>query len=305
MFSTFKERRAIRSAGLALFAALIASACSGADESGGASLPEGGQQYTDEGWLTLFDGAAPADMEVWIARQGLFAFDEQDIFTVTDDGLIQVLGPEPNTIEDALLMTKESYENYRFRVTYKWGEAHFNRRMFPRNSGFLYHVFGGPGADDPADTTIKRYRSAAELGNPDGDDYGGWIRSVEYQMRMGEAGQGLMIGSQAISTLNAEGYYAPSPEGDILAVKGAIYGAPPIFEIETSFDSATEWNVAEIIVEGANARHLINGEEVLVLHDIRTLDPETQFHVPLTSGRVGVQAEGAELYIRSIELLPL
>ncbi|MEM8936192.1 MAG: DUF1080 domain-containing protein [Pseudomonadota bacterium] len=273
---------------VAISASIALAACGAADEAAEVTV-EAPDEPTidaamdaDDGWITLFDGGAPENLEVWIARKGLFSFGDQEVFSLTDDGLIQVYGPEPGTIDDALLMTKDSVVNYHFVLEYKWGTEQFNRRDNLPTSGILYQLFGEPGPADPADTSIARYGSAEEIGFtidaenppfplPNGDDFGGFPRGALYQMRQGEAGawQGA----------------------------GGASGGP--------HDSLTDWNVAEIIVEDGRTRHLINGEEGYADDEIVVLDEVTFDTVTLTSGRVGIQAKGSEFYIRSIKIKPL
>ncbi|MEM6626061.1 MAG: DUF1080 domain-containing protein [Pseudomonadota bacterium] len=309
-------RRFVFAAGAALFA----SACAASGPTSDAPTsddPTSDAPTRDGEWITLFDNGEWGDgLEVWISREGVFPVDEQNIFTLTDDGLIQIYGPEPELVEDALLMTKQDYENYRFVVEYKWGSAQFNRLDAPLNSGILYHVFAEPTGEDPADPTIPRLGSTASYFAPvegppfaDGprkeNSFGGWTRSIEYQMRLGQGGFSRVIGTHALATVGEDGHYTPAIEGGEVEERGALKGQPFGFTAREAYDSETDWNVAEVIVNGDAARHLINGREVLVMEDFRVLDFATQKLMPLKSGRVGVQAEGAELYVRSIKLLPL
>ncbi|MEM8935076.1 MAG: DUF1080 domain-containing protein [Pseudomonadota bacterium] len=301
-----RSRATIGKTAAVLLSAIYASATASAAD------PSAAQ----DDWIALFDGEWGDGLEVWISRDGLFPVDDQEIFTLTDDGLIEVYGEDPTYVEDALLMTKQSYENYHFKVEYKWGTAQFNRLDSPKNSGFMYHVFDGPNADDPADTTMTRYGASASYFTPvsgppqskaerEEGSFGGFMRGVEFQMRLGQAGGSRLIGTHAIASFDAEGHPAPLGESETLLARGALYGQPYGFTLDLALDSETEWNVAEIIVTGAKARHIINGEEVLVQHDFRVFDPEKRQLAPITSGRVGVQAEGAHLFIRSIKILPM
>jgi hypothetical protein len=55
-----------------------------------------------------------------------------------------------------------------------------------------------------------------------------------------------------------------------------------------------EWNTIEVIVRGDQATHVLNGTEVLRVGGL----------VP-SEGKLMFQSEGAELFIRRIELRPL
>jgi uncharacterized protein len=64
-------------------------------------------------------------------------------------------------------------------------------------------------------------------------------------------------------------------------------------------DSLTEWNTVEVIVRGASSVHIVNG--VVVNRSFnQTLNGQ-----PLTKGRIALQAEGAEITYRNIQIKEL
>jgi len=68
--------------------------------------------------------------------------------------------------------------------------------------------------------------------------------------------------------------------------------------------SMGEWNTMEIVVDGAKkATFILNGEKVHEIYDLeKTVDGKK---VPLDKGRIGLQAEWAELMYRKIEVKEL
>jgi Domain of Unknown Function (DUF1080). len=178
------------------------------------------------------------------------------------------------------LTMKESFRDYRLRFEMRWGERIWPpRRDGPRNSGLLYHARGDWGS------------------------VGAWLPSIEFQLRQAEAGELITIKSQAIVAARlereTEWYYDPN-------------GSPMTFPVgETrrvchaqSLEKPTgEWNVFELVCRGVESWHLVNGR--IVLHMNAAYAPGPDGPQPLTSGRIQFQSEGAELFLRRIEITPV
>ena len=60
------------------------------------------------------------------------------------------------------------------------------------------------------------------------------------------------------------------------------------------------WVTLEVYTVGQQAVHLVDGNVVLVLHNIRLHENGTT--QPLTSGKIQLQSEGSELFYRNIEM---
>ena len=66
------------------------------------------------------------------------------------------------------------------------------------------------------------------------------------------------------------------------------------------------WNRVEVIVRGTDsAIHIVNGKVVNRATDLRELDETGTKWIPLTKGRILLQAEGAEVLYRNIEIKQL
>ncbi len=64
-----------------------------------------------------------------------------------------------------------------------------------------------------------------------------------------------------------------------------------------------EWNTAEIVCYGDDILHIVNGKVVMRLHGPRRIDkPERP---PITEGPIILQSEGAEIFFRDVEYLPI
>jgi hypothetical protein len=59
-------------------------------------------------------------------------------------------------------------------------------------------------------------------------------------------------------------------------------------------------------LDGDKITHLVNGRAVMRAWDIKqqSLEDPTQY-LPVTGGRIMLQAEGAEVYFRNLEMKPL
>jgi len=181
-----------------------------------------------------------------------------------------------------ILVTEKEYENYHLKLQFKWG----SRKYPPRenelmDSGILYHSIGKEGA------------------------WGGvWMKSLECQVM--EAACGDYI---SVDTVMAD-IPARQNESD-----GRYYYTPGaermVFSPERSYCDASsepekahgEWNTMEIYTYKGESVHLVNGQVVMHLFNSRQLIDGKE--APLTKGKIQLQSEGAEIYYRDIQLMPI
>ena len=74
------------------------------------------------------------------------------------------------------LRSKDSFQNYRLRMQFKWGQLKWPPRdgaSTPRDSGILYHVYAAPGAEGRT-----------------------WARSIELQIQEHDVGDLYAVGSE-------------------------------------------------------------------------------------------------------------
>lgn len=177
------------------------------------------------------------------------------------------------------LATKESFENYHLRLVYKWGDTVYNKR----NSGLLYHSFGDLGAA-----------------------FGTWMANIELQLmheNLGDTYLMLNTTCEIPAVKNAE-------SGEWVYAKGAerqLFGnhleKPHIRKNKDLEKPLGEWNVVDLYCYGRTAVHVTNGEIVMVNYNTGTY--ENGKIRPLTSGKIQVQSEGAELFIQSMAIRPI
>ena len=231
----------------------------------------------NERWTPLFNGQNLDGWYSWLPSTGKNN-DPKGVFKV-HDGMIHILDIPVTTDsqEFGYLATDNSYANYRLRLQYKWGEKRFPPRAYAkRDSGLLYHTVG-PDMIFP--------------------------RSVECQIQEGDTGDFWLLGDTAITTTVEPTDVTPKK----YKVGGVLYKQRNgrIVKSDT-YDSLTDWNTVEVFVSGNESAHLINGHVVNRGNRLRQPDPNNPLlRIPLDKGRLALQAEGAEIYYRSIEIKPL
>jgi len=210
--------------------------------------------------------------------------DPKNVFTM-EDGILRISGEEWGCIT-----TNEEFENYHLVLEFKWGQITFEpRKDRARDSGLLIHSVG-----------------------EDGGYSNTWMHSLEIQMIEGGTGDFIVVGNGTddyqITAPVAEERHGTtpvfSPDGEPVTINGGRinwWGRDPDWKDELDFRGdkdvekpVGEWNRLEAIADGGKITVLLNG---IVVN--RAIDCTPQ------KGRIQVQSEAAELFIRRIELTPL
>lgn len=210
--------------------------------------------------------------------------DPKKVFTVKD-GVLHISGEEWGCIT-----TNDVYKNYKLVIEYKWGEKTYGERAGrARDNGILFHSQGADGA------------------------WGGtWMHSIECNVIEGGTGDFIVVGDKSNNFLltslvapeKQNGSYIYQPEGDPVTVNsGRInwYARDPEWKDEKGFrgkkdveNPIGEWNRLECILRGNEIFIYLNGK--LVNYAIYSKPSE---------GRIQIQSEGAEIFYRRVELIPL
>jgi hypothetical protein len=210
--------------------------------------------------------------------------DPNKVFTV-QKGLIRISGEEFGCIT-----THEEFENYAITVEFKWGDITFAPRADKaRDSGLLLHSVG-----------------------EDGGSAGIWMHSIECQIIEGGTGDILVVGDgtddfSVTCTVGPEkqaGSYVFMPSGNPATINsGRInwYGRDPEWADKLGFRGRRDvekkpgkWNRLEIVASGSDLVFTLNGKLVNRATAVRP-----------TSGRIQIQSEGAEIFIRKMVISPL
>jgi hypothetical protein len=245
-------------------------------------------QAAESGWTSLFNGKDLSGWSTWISMQptsdnmkvptsvrGLNQ-DPRKVFSVVD-GMLRVSGEEWGAVS-----TAGEYENFHLKFEFKWGSKKwFPRLDAPRDSGVLYYAVG-----------------------PEGAQSGHWMRSHEFQLQEGDCAD-----YHSLDKVTVDAHVGDANQGD-----WKFYRYDPALPKRTGLASrilkrgnyekpSGEWNTMEIIADGKNLIHVVNGHEVLRVENSRqTVDGKV---VPLTRGKFSLQSEGAEAFYRNIQVKSL
>ncbi len=210
--------------------------------------------------------------------------DVEKVFTV-EKGLIHITGKEYGCIT-----TNEEYENYELQVEFKWGEKTFEPRVkAARDNGILIHSQG-----------------------VDGGFSGTWMHSIECQIIEGGTGDFLVVGDGTakfsitcpVAAEKQNGTHIYQPGGDTVTInRGRInwFARDAGWKDVKDFRGAKDiekpvgkWNKVRIVAKADDIYFYLNG--VLVNRAMR---------VKPSKGRIQIQSEGAEMFVRKVELTPL
>lgn len=207
--------------------------------------------------------------------------DPLKVFTVvTQDGApaIRVSGQVFGYI-----VSNESFADFRLKLQFKWGKAKWApRENDRRDAGLLYYSVGTPG-----------------------EHPGTWMTSQECQIQEGDCGDFWPVGdvridipAEKVNTL-----YQYNPDSSLVTFGNGTKAGPRCIKFPDNEKATGEWNTIEVISFNGNSVHLINGEVTMRLFNSRHLVNGVE--QPLKAGRIQLQSEGAEIFYRKIEVLPI
>ena len=232
----------------------------------------------------MFNGK---DLSGWqvVLTPDVKGVDSTKVFQV-HDGLIHAYQDVPQGAKVPLgfIATDDNYSWYHLKLEYRWVGKRFAPRVDRvRDAGALYHA----GAENKV-----------------------WPRCIECQIQEGDVGDCFIVnGAQLESTVDPRllksdvRKYLPAKDGGVVDVSGG----PSIYRIiKSSTHELDDWNTVEVIVRGdEEAVHIVNGHEVFRAKKLKQFDSDTQTWIPLTSGRILLQAEFAEVLYRNVQIKPL
>ncbi len=230
--------------------------------------------------IVLFNGKDLTNFYTYLRGIGKNK-DLKNVFTV-QDVMIRVSGEV-----FGCFTTEMEFEDYHLVVEYKWGDETFApRENRARDSGILLHCVGEDGAAG-----------------------GTWMESIECQIIEGGTGDFILVRGKKRPSITARAekrgggwYYNPKAEPRVF--KGGRvnwYARSPKFKDVKGFrgkhdleKEVGEWNRLECICDGGKITNILNGKVVNV-----------GTNASHRKGKILFQSEGAELFFRRIELLPL
>lgn len=210
--------------------------------------------------------------------------DPKKVFSVIN-GMIHIGGEEWGCIT-----TNKEYTNYRLVAEFKWGGKTYAPRINnARDCGILLHSKGA-----------------------DGGSQGIWMRSIECQIIEGGTGDFIVVGDSSdafqltttIAKEKTDDSYVYQPGGDTMKLTSDrinwyardagwkdIKGFRGANDIEKPMG---EWNRMECIANNGELTVILNGKVV-----------NHAFNVIPNHGHIQIQAEGAEILFRLVDILPV
>ncbi len=240
-----------------------------------ASSPE-----NDEGWISLYIGTLD-DFRIYFRGYGYIEDgEEQQVFIAETDQIHVIKGA------NGLIATKTPYSHYHVKVDYRWGENGGSG-----NAGLMAHL-------DIHSKVIQDNRP----------------RSIEINMLSTAPGSlwmasGLGPFSRTFIAERDTKYqtYLPESQGGIPFEMNpfdnkdrVVFANYPQRSTPNSHPWG-EWNTLEAIVHGSDSIEIIhNGVTVNRAYDIRDAEEGSRNPgAPLTSGSIGLQSEGQEIFYRN------
>jgi hypothetical protein len=217
--------------------------------------------------LSLQDhGSDVSFRNIWIRRfntQELLGRDLHGWYSYLEDSKFE--DPENNfRMEDGVLhimgkhfgylATVESYKNFHLKAVFKWGEKQWPPRETGKRDSGILYHFAS--------------------GEPDAV----WPKSIECQVQEGDCGDIWCVGTSVASDNPSE----------------QAWGMKHIIRTADFEKPRGEWNTIEIIANGNQIEHYVNGHLV---------NSGTDTNVE--AGRILLQSEGAEIYYKSLTITPL
>lgn len=178
---------------------------------------------------------------------------------------------------NASLATKKEYENYHLRLVFRWGEKVFKQK----NSGILYHSYG-----------------------PFGEGLGVWMSAHEFQLCTAKMGDSYCMGRSYFeieATKDADGKMIRYTPGGALTQFGESFAAKNCSKRSDNEKPDGEWNVVDLYCFGRSSVHVVNGVVNMVNRNSGKIEKDGKV-LPLSKGRIQIQSEGGELFIKSITL---
>ena len=230
--------------------------------------------------IQLFNGKDLTGWYTW-SRDSKYE-DPKKVFSVVN-GLLRISGEEWGGVA-----TRNMYRDYHLIVEWKWGGPTLGeRKTKARDSGILVHAVGEDGA----------YHNT-------------WLESIESQIIEGGYGDFILVGGRNKPSLTAEVREGTNnqlywQEGGKRVTRDSgrfnWYGRDPDWKDEIGFRGKQdlekpmgEWNRSEVICDRDTIKNLFNGKVV-----------NYGTNSSHTFGKIQIQSEGAEIWIRRVDLQPI
>jgi hypothetical protein len=210
--------------------------------------------------------------------------DPKQVFTVVNqdgENIIRVSGQNWGA-----LITKTEFQNYHLQLQFKWGAFTWGQKKGQKkDSGVLYNSVG-----------------------PNGADYGAWMRAQEFQIEEGNTGDywgcaggmaDMPVTARTPGIFGKTDYIYTVGSPLLTFSQQSAQGRHCVKQGDAENPSG-QWNTLDLYCHGDTSIHVVNGKVMMVLYHNRQLDNGQE--LPLTSGKIQLQSEGAELFYRKIQV---
>lgn len=290
------------------------------------------QNTDDEGWKPIFDGKT---MNGWYTYQNQAGKNADNGVFKVENGTFHILDFPVGTTgleTSGCLLTNDEYSHVRVRLQYKWGAKQFANAGRGAAAGGAGPA-GAPapgGSPGPGRGAGPRKRDAGLLYYYFGEDRI-WGNNLELQIQEGDAGDMWVNGSASLVTNVANASANPPTQwtptgGTPLTIMGnltppapgAAPGGPPgggrgglanearrVLKYP-DWEDPSAWNTVEAVLDGQHIQHYVNGHLVFDARETKRRDPkDPEKWIPLTSGKICLEAEGTEVWYRNVQVKPI
>lgn len=236
---------------------------------------------SDSQWEPLFNGRDLSNWDMHLGSSLGSDFEDlaaaatvEKVFSVVeadDENLIRISGEINGS-----LATRESYGDYHLRLVFRWGDIVYSRR----NSGLLYHSFGEFGVA-----------------------IGTWMANIECQMFHQNLGDTYLMANTTCETevtINPETNQFVYTQGSDPLIFGEHANGRLIRKSSDNENPLGEWNTLDLYCFGRTAVHVVNGTTVMINENTGVY--ENGVIKTLSAGKIQIQSEGAELFIKSVDI---
>jgi hypothetical protein len=253
----------------------------------------------EDGWRPLFNGKNFDGWYTFLTSVGKNN-DPNKVFKI-ENGMIHVLDV-PNNPPDmtGYLATDKNYGHVRVRLEYKFGAKRYGSRSEARrDAGLLYYFFGpdfvwGNNLElqiqeqDVGDLWINGGVSvtspAIAPGVPIWGGGGGAPYTIKSTYSAGRRTRQPGAGSARSNTA-----------GQNVNIRRILKSG--------DFENRDGWNTVEAVLDGDRVTHIVNGRVVFTGNTVlRQDETDPEKWTPLTEGKLCLEAEGAEVWYRNIEI---
>lgn len=264
----------------------------------------GSLSAAEPGWRPLFNGRDLTGWDTYLARPDA-AWDVPDMKRDSSGKYTEAIGLNRDPLHVfnveavdghpaihitgqgfGVMTTKESFGNFHLRLQMKWGERKWSYKLKSRRDcGLLYFVHGEPGAI-----------------------YETWPRSLEFQIQEHDTGDLWSLGTRITvkarpTTVDGKTLYIYDPAGTPTLFVEKTPASNRCLKLGDPERPNGEWNTLDLICLNGDSIYAVNGQVVMRLQNAERLDGPAP--APLTAGQLSLQTEGAEVYYRDVEVMPI